>query len=161
MDEYVNEAMEALSTDSYSDWAVAHEDIVKMSCFRAMLADAIKLYHKCAKKNKYHYLVTFTIDPKKHPEITEELETSIETYIKNQADRQGLNIHEMYIVKEFHKNGRPHWHCSITTTKSLKKALFTYYQKLYGTIDLSRSKGENNQDSLNYMSKCGTPTKLK
>lgn len=161
MDNYVDEALQALSDGSYSDWAVEHEDIVKMSCFREALTLAIKAFKKCQGSKKYHYLITFTIDPKKHPTVSDELEATIEKYISDQATRTGLNVHEMHMVKELHKNGRPHWHCSVTTTKSIKKALFTYYQKIYGHVDLSRSKGENNQDSLDYMSKCGTPTKLK
>lgn len=161
MDKLIAEAIVHLANNTYSDWAWAHKTEVSSATFRQELQDEIKRIKKEAKKQDYHYMITFTIDPNKHPKVDTELTKRIEDYITAQSTRSGLHIKEMHYVKEFHKNGRPHWHVSLSTTKSIKKALFSYYQKIYGNIDFSRSKGKNNQDALAYMSKSGTPIQLK
>ncbi|AXH76880.1 MAG: replicase [Virus sp.] len=161
MDKLVEQAIVHLANNTYSDWAWAHKEVVKSSTFRELLQKEIKRIKNEAQQKEYHYMITFTVSPTLHPTIDNETEKQIEDYIRSQSDRTGLHVKEMHYVKELHKNGRPHWHVSVTTTKAIKKALFSYYQKIYGNIDFSRSKGKNNQDALAYMSKSGTPTKLK
>lgn len=160
MDKYIEQALVHLANNTYSDWAMAHKSIVCSASFREDLRKEIKRVKKEAQLKDYHYMITFTVSPKLHPHLGTETEKAIEDYIRSQSTRTGLHIKEMHFVKELHKSGRPHWHVSLTTTKSIKKALFSYYQKLYGNLDFSRSKGKNNQDTLAYMSKSGTPMRL-
>lgn len=157
MDHYIDQYIICMKAGVGGDWAEANQSIYTSSAFHNAYVK------RCKQKEKkdYHYMVTFTISPKLHPEINSELKTKIVEYITAQAERTGLHVKEMYYVEEAHKDGRPHWHASITTTKAIKKALFSYYQKLYGNIDFSRSKGKNNMDALAYMSKSNTPVQLK
>jgi hypothetical protein len=48
----------------------------------------------------------------------------------------------------------------ISSTVSLKKSLFSYYQKLYGNLDFSQTKGKTDQEIKTYISKDNKPTKL-
>lgn len=113
------------------------------------------------KRKTFIYMLTFTISPTLHPVITPALENKIEDYIKKQAERKmTLGITGFSYVKEHHKDGRPHWHASLTTSKSLKKNRFQYYTKLFGNLDFSRTKGQTNQEALNYMSKEAIPITL-
>lgn len=157
MDNYIDQYIVCIQAGCASDWAEANQSIYTSEAFHKAFVKRCKE----KKKKDYHYMITFTISPKLHPEINSELKTKILEYITAQAERTGLHVKEMYYVEENHKNGRPHWHVSLTTTKAIKKALFSYYQKLYGNIDFSRSKGKTNQDTLAYMSKSNTPVKLK
>lgn len=104
----------------------------------------------------YRYMITFTLDPSKYPDVTETILHSVEEFIEGQGRRQGLSIIHYAYVRESHQNGRPHWHASIITTKPLKKDRFNYYIKKYGNIDLSKSKSTNKWEALDYLSKSGT-----
>lgn len=105
-------------------------------------------------KKKYIYMVTFTLrDKKKYDKARD--------YIYRQHERIQLKVIEYHVVEELTKAGMPHWHVAIETEKPLKKNRFNYYSKLYGNIDLSRTKGQLIDSVLNYMSKSNTPEKLK
>lgn len=106
----------------------------------------------------YQYLVTFTVDPTKHPEIPED---KIETYIESQADRPALCVTHLSYVKEKHKNGRFHWHAKFITTRAIRSDAFTQYNKIYGKTDISRSKHTNGQHCDIYMNKEGTIKTIK
>lgn len=159
MPDIIEIAMDHLKDGTFSLWAWDNRNIVSSATFQKAFAQAIALAKQPSKK--YIYLITFTIDPKLFENIDKELEDDIEAYILRQRDRSGLHITDMYYVKELHKNGRPHWHVSVTCSRPIKKSLFKYYQRKYGNIDFSRSKGENNLDALNYMSKSETPTRVR
>lgn len=125
--------------------------------------EALKLIDKQRKtqaKKRYHYMVTYTIDPKKHPDITEDLIARIERYIETQADRTGLQVEESSYVRETHKNGRPHWHQKFIVTKSIRSDAFVQFTRAYGNvkIDLSHTNGKHIDI---YMEKEGTIKKLK
>lgn len=122
-----------------------------------MLSAALKRHAKKAKVKNYIYLVTFTLDPAKHPVITDELCSQIEDYITSQAKRTALHITKMSFVKEFHKNGRPHWHACVRTTKSLRSDAFVQYSRVYGKVDISKNKHTNDTDIITYMSKDANP----
>jgi hypothetical protein len=111
-------------------------------------------------KKTYIYMVTFTISPKLHPNITPSLVKEIEDYIISQSQRTAMKLTAFEYVKEFHKSGAPHWHVLISSTVSLKKSLFSYYQKLYGNLDFSQTKGKTDQEIKTYISKDNKPTKL-
>ncbi len=115
--------------------------------------DFVKRFKMACNKNekkKYYYMITFTLkrdfcDYK-----------NIEAFIKTQAFRSALQIEKASIVRELTKNGRPHWHMSVVTTKLLKKDRFTYYQKHYGNIDISKNRHNTGSEMLEYMCKSNT-----
>lgn len=107
----------------------------------------------------YRYLMTFTLKPSLHGD--NDSYEQAEKYIKDQVHREALGILEYYYIKELTKKGTPHWHVAISTSKPLKKNRVQYYEKKFGHVDLSRTKGQTLQEALNYMSKEGQPIKLK
>lgn len=113
----------------------------------------LKQQDKIKNQKNYYYLITFTLRNKDDA-------TSAEAYIKRQTERTALNITSYEYCKEYTKNNMPHWHASVITTKPLKKDRFHYYIKKYGNIDLSRSRAQHDFESLNYISKSSTPTKI-
>lgn len=110
------------------------------------------------RQKTYQYMVTFTVDPAKHPEIPED---KIETYIESQADRPALCVEHLSYVKEKHKNGRSHWHAKFITTRAIRTDAFTQYNKIYGKTDISRSKHTNGQHIDIYLNKEGTTKTVK
>lgn len=106
---------------------------------------------------KYVYMVTFTVDPNKITELDEEREDEIETFIIKQSKRTALQLNRYDVVKEHHKDGRPHWHVLAVTRKPLKKDRFNYYIKKYGNIDISKSKSGDPVEIENYIHKTGEP----
>ncbi len=111
------------------------------------------------KRKNYHYLITFTLKP--NTSCDEENIKLIQDYIISQlTQRPSLQIKEAHIVKELTKNNMPHWHCAVRTHKCIKKDRFNYYIKKYGFIDICKTHAQTLQESINYMSKSNTPTKL-
>lgn len=110
------------------------------------------------RKKTYQYLVTFTVDPAKHPEVDE---PKVEAYIRAQADRPALEVEHLSFVKEHHKNGRPHWHAKFITTRAIRSDAFTQFNKIYGKTDISRSKHTNGQHIDLYLQKEGTMVTVK
>lgn len=134
-----------------------------------MISKQPMAFHRAVKKyfanldirdRSYNYMLTYTIDPKKHPDITTELVTKIEGYIEGIAERKALKLIQFEYVKELHKDGRPHWHCLLTSKKALKKSMFIYYQKIYGHLDFSSTRGKTDQYIKEYISKDNTPKQL-
>lgn len=109
----------------------------------------------------YQYMVTFTIDPSKHPIITDELEVKIIGYLESQPDRPSLQVIECSYVKELCKSGKPHFHMKICTRKALRSDAFSQYVKVYGNVDISRSKHTNGKHIDIYMNKENVPKVLK
>lgn len=116
----------------------------------------LKKLINASKQHKYNYMVTFTIDPTKN-KIDDLLEETIEQYICNQSHRDALKITYFAYVKEYTKKGVAHWHAVITTTKPLAKNRFQFYEKLYGSVDISKTKVTTTQEALNYISKESSP----
>jgi len=119
--------------------------------------DTMKAYrdkvHSMQKK-KYYYLVTFTL----RPDIGEE---GIEDYIISQFEnRIPMQVEKAYIVKEYTKKQKTHWHVSVCTNKFLKKNMFNYYVRKYGFVDIRKSRLNSIEESLNYISKVDTPKEL-
>lgn len=114
-----------------------------------------KSYIKQKDVKKYYYLVTFTI----HPEYASR-EREIEEYIRRQFLRVPLRIKEAWIVRELTATNVPHWHVAVCTYKALKKDRFNYYVKKYGFVDISKSRLNSLEESLNYISKVEQPTKI-
>lgn len=108
-------------------------------------------------KRKFIYLLTFTLRPDKQ---SSEFSEKAEEYIRDISKRDALGIKYLAFVREHTEKGVPHWHVCIETKTALKRNRFQYYEKLYGFIDISRTKGQTTQEALNYMSKEGTPTIL-
>lgn len=101
-------------------------------------------------RTNYQYMVTFTVDPKKHPEVPV---SKIELYLDSQVDRPALHIQHCSYVQEHHENGRPHWHMKLNTTKPLRSDAFNQYSKAYGNVQISRSKHTNGNHTSIYMNK--------
>lgn len=124
--------------------------------------DTINKKRKQQQEKLYQYLVTFTIDPKKHPVITQELEDKIISYLETQPDRPSLRVKECSYVRETHLSGMPHFHMKlICSGKPLRTDAFRQYNKIYGNTDISRSKHTNGQHIDNYLNKEGTVKILK
>lgn len=116
---------------------------------------------RSATQKTYQYLVTFTLDPTKHPTVTQALEDKIQAYIESQADRPALQVTSLTYVRELHKSGRPHWHAKFLTTKAIRTDAFTQYNKIYGKTDISRSKHTNGQHIDLYINKENTAKSVK
>lgn len=168
-EKFYDQLVEELQTCPCMDdkFMFAHSLGIKLPCSHwdddldpAMIQDAYKRRAKREKIKTYIYLVTFTIDPAKHPHITDELCGNIEDYIKNQRKRTAMHITDMYMVKELHKNGRPHWHTCITCTKAIRSDAFRQYERVFGKVDISRNKHTNDTDILVYMSKDSDPINI-
>lgn len=125
---------------------------------------AFKKYAKSIEGKSYYYLVTFTLDKTKEKTIknlnSEGGLVEIEKYIISQFQRPPLQVKKAYIVQEETKNGDPHWHVSVKTGTCLKKDRFNYYQKIYGYVDISKTRHKSMEESLNYISKSNTPTEI-
>lgn len=98
----------------------------------------------------YQYLVTFTIDPAKHPDSGQELEDKIEQYISNIPHRPALRLNKCAYVRELHKSGKPHWHVKLQTKKPLRSDAFKVYQNNFGNVDISRSKHTNDESHIDF-----------
>lgn len=115
----------------------------------------------CKKKDppkKYIYLVTFTLRPEHHED--EIIHKLAQSHIEGIAKRDALLLTYFSFVKEHTKAGVPHWHAVIVSENPIKKNRFQYYEKLYGNIDISRTKGQTTQPAIDYISKEGIPTIL-
>lgn len=127
--------------------------------FKSALIDgtyhsAFEKYSVCKYKN---YMITYTLDPSKNPDITEEEVLNIEQIVRQQGLRQALCITNYTFVREYTKAGMPHWHAVLTTTRTLKKSMFNKYTKKYGNIDISLTKHSTQDFALDYINKEGTP----
>lgn len=119
-------------------------------------AKNMRLYFSNKDQKKYCYLVTFTLKP----EIGDDQVDEIENYIKAQFKRTPLKVDEAHIVRELTKKGKPHWHVVVQTSIPLLKNRFAYYKKIYGFIDISKTKCQTLDNGLEYISKSGTPEKV-
>lgn len=117
----------------------------------------------------YQYMVTFTLDPSKVADpISQEREDKIDDLVKCQGTRPGLKIVHYSYVKEYHKNGRPHWHSCVVTSVPLKLDRFINFTNRYGTVKIDKSKlldfkknwAQQIGDIQNYLSKYGDPIKV-
>ncbi len=110
---------------------------------------------------RYLYLVTFTIDPSKHPKLDDSKLLDIFKYISNQFQRPPLGVTKAQIVQEGNgKTKHYHFHVAVETSKYLKKDRFHYYIKKYGQIDISKSSHDSFNEILNYISKDSLPIVL-
>lgn len=109
------------------------------------------------KGKDYHYMITFTIDPKRHDVKSEELHKEIQNYITKRTKM--LKVQQAYIVQEGgdEEEKHTHWHVSLLSKKPIKGNRFAYYKIKYGNYDYSPSKNGNNEEALNYMSKQTEP----
>lgn len=105
---------------------------------------------------KYRYLITFTL-PEDHKHDEDEVEHYI---VKQFQQRPVLQIEKAYMVKERTQKDIAHWHVAVCSTRCLKKDRFNYYIKKYGFVDISKSKAQHLEESLNYISKEVLPKKI-
>lgn len=142
------------------EWAIMHSKHFTVREFLMAMKEIDRL-HATSRMKQYLYLVTFTVDPKKHSEITPQLEAKIERLLEAQPQRPALKVTKASMVKELHKSGRPHWHMKLLTNKPLRSDAFAQYKKVYGNFDISRSKGTNDLHIDIYMEKEGSIKELK
>lgn len=159
--------MNVLCPENYEEFKEHYQNGTSCPWMDRLSSICPKVYNKWLKAAiaevhgiSYLYMVTFTIDPKKHPEVTDDLVNQIELYISSLTQRVALKIIYLSYVKELHKDGRPHWHVAIKTVKSLDKSRFCTYQKKFGNIDFSPSKTQSLDEMLNYMDKEGSRVEL-
>lgn len=106
---------------------------------------------------KYRYLVTFTLDPSKGPHALDE----VEKYIIKQLGRKPLQIVEAHLAREGGSgNTHVHWHVALCTLKCLKVDRFNYYRKLFGGVDISKTKAQSLEEGINYISKECIPLRV-
>lgn len=161
--EYVNEHlnqsdMPSLDTDQPMDWRVFQRSGYGGSiCAYADYAMAYLKHHKQkATAKHYRYLITFTLDPKKKPDVVKAKDWILRNVVNTLHKPE-----EVYYSEELTKKGVPHWHVVGSYSKSLKKSLFKYYLTKYGNIDFSRTlKGEGLKSGLSYLQKEEQPIKL-
>ncbi len=114
------------------------------------------------KKTKiYTYMITFTIDPKKHDVKDEKIHSLIQEYIESFAIARTPN--KASYVKEGtdteHKH--THWHLGLETKKYIDFSNFLkFYRKTYGSVDISKSWSNDFNNILIYISKSDIVTKL-
>lgn len=108
---------------------------------------------------EYKYMITFTIDPKKHSNKNDvQFQEEVEGYIvKLLKDRRRFKT--VYYVKE-HAETNVHWHAVVYSNTSFKQDLVRYYKNKYGHVDVSRSHEMNDEHTQKYLSKDPT-TKIK
>lgn len=142
------------------EWGIIHSAHFSVTEFLKAMQEIDRL-RSTSRMKQYLYMVTFTVDPSKHPEITPELEAKIERLLEVQAQRPALKVIKASMVKEHHKSGRAHWHVKFLTNKALRSDAFAQYKKVYGNYDISRSKGTNDLHIDIYMEKEGSVKELK
>lgn len=121
--------------------------------------------HSIAKEMErrgYYYMLTFTLDPKKHA-FTDRYYDRVEKYIRGLVNNKAWNLLFFAYVREGgdedHKH--VHWHVSIKCSKALGVMKnIQYYKKRFGNVDKSRSKHSNNISAHKYMSKQSEPIVL-
>lgn len=145
-------AIAAPSSRSYHDFGL----YLQSSKYRKHYFKFLEIRDKKLNQENYRYLLTFTLKP----ESVDKADTA-EEYIKTQTDREALKIVSFAYVKELTKNKVPHWHAVIETEIPVKRNRFQYYEKLFGHVDISRTKGQTTQEALNYISKDSPPIVLK
>lgn len=107
---------------------------------------------------KYRYLCTFTLKPSLP---AKDILDEVESYIVKQFRRKPLQIVSAHIVKEGDGDKlHHHWHVAVETKVPLKKDRFNYYQQKYGFVDIDKTKAQNLEETLNYISKSNTPTEI-
>lgn len=101
-------------------------------------------------KKEYKYMLTFTIDPKKHNPTEGLVQASIEKYIiKLLKDSKNSKF---YFAKE-HANSNCHWHCVIHRDTIFRQDIVRYYKQKYGHVDISRSHDLSDEHTEKYLSK--------
>lgn len=151
-DQFVDQILKCECSESSSKWTKATCGHWDQDVDPNKLMDALKRHNKKSRQKKYIYMVTFTIDPKKHPDSSL-VENQIVEYIKKQPKRDQLHITSATMVRELTKKGQPHWHCMFHTTKPLRKDAFIQYKRVFGNPDISKNKRTNDADIEAYMNK--------
>lgn len=121
--------------------------------YRELLHDAINY----KPKKDYLYMLTFTIDPKKVASLNDiGTQDKIELYISKLLSRC---CREVRLVKE-HADTNCHWHASIICDKYFDHKNISYYKRVYGLVDVSRTRSNSIEKTLKYMEKENEPTKI-
>lgn len=98
------------------------------------------------------YMITFTIDPKRHPDQHDtKFQDLAEKYI---IKRLSSKCERIYLVKE-HANDNVHWHVIVYCKKYFDQKWLQYYIDKYGIAKSIRSHNLSDEDSYNYLSKEG------
>lgn len=126
--------------------------MLKYKYFHVYMKSYVKEYEN---ENKtYTYMITFTIDPKKHDVKDTKLHDIIAEYVVGFACKR--NALRADVVKEGtdedHKH--THWHLGLELKKYLDFFNFLkYYRKIYGKVDVSRSWSNDYNNVLIYINK--------
>lgn len=123
-------------------------------------------YQKWLKKHekeskRYRYFLTFTLDRKKQRfSRTEDFYTEVQTYVENLAFSAQFEALSWVVVREHHKDGTPHWHVSVESKRCIKKSFFRYYERIFGLINISKSRENGVEFAINYMQKENDPVSI-
>lgn len=126
--------------------------IMRHKCFPKYIKQYVKEYED---ENKvYTYMLTFTIDPKRHDVESTSLHDMIEDYVITFAERR--NPLKADLVKEGtdedHKH--IHWHLGLELKKYIDFSNFLkFYRNKYGSVDISKSWSNDYNNIITYINK--------
>lgn len=142
--------------NKYAEWLNMLEeennDVRNPDVLRFFISNMKEIVHDVKSytpSKKYKYMLTFTIDPKKH-EVTSDLKDKIEIYICNLMRKPETT--KCYYVRE-HDKTNCHWHVILYRKSAIKSDYLSYYKKTFGHVDISRSKDLSDTHSEKYLSK--------
>lgn len=115
------------------------------------MAEIVRDARNWEPKKEYKYMLTFTMDPKKI-ENNQSNRDKIELYICNLMRKAETS--KCYYSKE-HELTNCHWHVILHRNKALESNYLSYYKKVFGHVDVSRSKILGDTESTKYLSKEG------
>ncbi len=113
-------------------------------------------------KNKvYTYMLTFTIDPKRHDVEDSKLHEILEEYIVNFASKRHALRADLVREGDDIDHKHTHWHLGLELKKYIDFSNFLkYYRKTYGNVDISRSWSNDYDNVLKYINKKEPSTEL-
>lgn len=133
--------------------------IIKYKNFNMLYKKLVNEYENANKT--YTYMLTFTIDPKKHDVNDPKLHLEIEDYILKWAVRR-TPLRADYVregTDEDHKH--THWHLGLEMKKYIDFSNFLkFYRNSYGIVDISKSYSNLYKNILKYINKSVPSSKI-
>lgn len=132
-----NKALDRATEQAYLDWFIHNYNNIVVALKQPV-------------KKEYRYMITFTIDPKKHPNSNEQkFQDEVQEYIEKLLIK---NSNTCSIVKE-HSTTNVHWHASVVRDKYIDQKIVQYYKIKYGHVDISKSFMSSEEFAHKYMQK--------
>jgi hypothetical protein len=134
-------------------WLSENVPTDRKRAFARKLADSMTIYER-ARRSCYYYMLTLSVDPKKHPEDTPQFLALVEDRISNMHTRMSARgIVGLVYVREYTQAGRAHWHVAVRSEAPMESRHFSWYRKHVGNYTFSRNRTQNPQTMIDYLSK--------